>query len=259
MKDIFNKGLPIFELIEGFNITKNGNIPVSSKVIKYVDNDLLNFLVHQVLPDYLRNIDRSNSIEQVTMVLCTAISLVRGELAFLDYDLVAIMCCYYNLGRINNPNPSTKYMSAVMELQSDSNILMKEYGIKEKDLIKISNAIEELNSYTKSNAYGMVLSDAVRVPDLDVDYLIKRVTNYVVSNYTYEPTEKLINRIYNIIKLRFRDSKSPGTIFYTPIGQNTYMQSVHNIKEILNDKDIFIERLKYLSDKEFEKKKEARG
>ena len=259
MKDIFNKGLPIFELIEGFTISKKGTIPVSSKVVKYVDNDLLNFLVHQVLPDYLRNIDRSNSIEQVTMVLCTAISLVSvGNLA-LDYDLVAIMCSYYNLGRINNPRLSTRYMAAIMELQSDSDILMKEYDIKEKDLIKISNAIEELDTYKKSNAYGMVLSDAVRVPDLNPDYLIKRVTNYVVSNYTYESTERLISRIYNTIKLIFKDNKAPGTIFYTPIGQNTYMQNIHNIREMLKDKDIFIERLKSLSDKEFEKKKEARG
>lgn len=252
------KSIPIFDLIEEPK-HPGGYLAIDlSYGHKAINQNLLKFLQYDVLPDYLRILDRSRSVEHILDV-CEKSYILSEYVSdgIPDYDIVVTAAVYHDIGltfSFKNLINNDHYCSSYESLEEDKDILM-ELGLTEKQIEIIETAILEMPLDEKSNLYSAVLADADKISELKPDYLIKKVSNYIVAMYTYKPVDALVNGIYNYIHRKYGSKQSPGRKFYTSVGKDICNRKIKNIERIANDKYIFLSEFKKIIREENIKKR----
>lgn len=243
------KVIPIFDLMKPPNCD-GGFLAIDLSYGYDVNQNLLKFLQYDVLPDYLRILDRSRSIEHILDVCKN--SLILAEDMGLNYDIAITAAVYHDIGLtfsysylFNNEH----YYSSYESLKEDEHALL-ELGLTRKQIQLIEIAILEMGLDRKSSPYSTLLADADKISELNPTYLIKKTSNHIVAMYTYKPINQLVNRIYRSIYEKYGTEKSYGRIFFTPIGKHIRDRKIGNIARIANDKEIFLSEFKKLIDKE---------
>ena len=256
MINSFKNGLPLFDLLDEYS---GKDIVLDDLDLSFgyddLNKELIEFLQYEVLPDYFCNIDRSHSIEHILNVAEN--SLLIANILNCNKDIVLTAAIYHDIGRCYSMDFNSNYIISLTTLINDSDLLL-DCGVSEDDILLAADAIVDLSpSSEKTNIYSKILSDADKITEiLDVNFMIKRYCNYVVSHYTYEPLDRLIDKIYYIIHKRYKDKNSIGHKYYTSVGKQTYDKCIENTLKITNNKKLFLNRLAKLVEKE---NKKARG
>ena len=249
------KVIPIFDLIE-FSKRKGGYLAVDLSYGYDVNQDLLKYLQYDVMPDYLHVMDKSRSIEHILDV--TRNSLILAQDMGLDLDTVMTAAVYHDIGTtfdFKNLFGKDYYYESYESLKEDEYTLL-ELGLTKKKIQLIEIAILEMGLNRKSSPYSTLLADADKLSELNPKYLIKKVSDNIVSMYTYKPVDVLVDAIFETIHKKYGSEKSPGRRFYTPIGRHIRDRKIKDIERIANDKDIFLYEFKKLIDIEMEKDKD---
>ena len=89
------KAIPIFDLIKEPK-HPGGYLAIDLSYGYKVNQNLLKFLQYDVLPDYLRILDRSRSIEHILDVCKN--SLILAESMGLNYDIAITAAVYHDIG-----------------------------------------------------------------------------------------------------------------------------------------------------------------
>lgn len=253
------KAIPIFDLIKEPN-NPGGYLAIDLSYGYKVNQELLKFLQYDVLPDYLRIIDRAHSLEHILDVCKN--SLILAEDMGLNYDIILTAAVYHDIGLTADyrnlilADKNEHYYTSHEALKADEHVLL-EVGLTKKQIQLIEIAILEMGLDRKSSPYSTLLSDADKLAELNPDYLIKKSSNHMVAMYTYKPVDQLINGIYSYIHKRY-SKDSYYRKYYTPIGKHIYSRKIRNIDYIVNDKDAFIRVFTKIIDEE-NKKNKARG
>lgn len=243
------KEIPIFDLIKEPH-HKGGYLAIDLSYGYNVNQNLLKFLQYEVLPDYLRILDRSHSVEHILDVCKN--SLILAESTGLNLDIVMTAAVYHDIGLtfdFRNMMNNEHYYSSHESIEEDKHAL-KELGLTEKQLQIVEIAILEMGLNRKSSPYSSLLADADKISELNPEYLIKKTSNHVVAMYTYKPVDQLVKIIFTNIYKKYGKEKSPGRNFYTSIGRHIRDRKIQDIERIINDKDIFLQEFKRLIDKE---------
>ena len=254
MINVFKKGLPIFDLFD--ELGEEPRISDIDLAFNHTDInlELLNFLQYEVLPDYVRNVDKSHSVEHILDVVKNSLTIT--EKLKENKDIAITAAIYHDIGRVYDMDFNKNFLLSFSTIINDSDLLL-DCGLLEDEILSASDAIVELSpSSDKTNIYSKILSDADKISEIiNPDYIIKRYCNYVISHYTYEPLDKLIDRLYTIIHNRYK-AGNIGPIYYTDIGKQIYEKNIKSVLKITNDKKVFLNRLAKLVEKE---NKKARG
>ena len=254
MINVFKNGLPIFGLFNEFD----EDTTISEIDLTFGHDDLnlelLDFLQSEVLPDYVRNMDKAHSVEHIIDVVKNSLSL--ADKLKCDKDIALTAAIYHDIGRCYSMEFNKNYILALNSIVNDSDLLY-DYGLVEDDILTVCDAVVDLSpSSKKTTIYSKILSDADKISEvMDIDYLIKRYCDYVVAHYTYESLDKMIDRIYFIIHSRYKDKKSIGNIYYTDIAKNMHEENINNVIKISNNKKAFLYRLAELVEEENNNKK----
>ena len=213
------KAIPIFDLIKEPK-HPGGYLAIDLSYGYKVNQELLKFLQYDVLPDYLRIIDRAHSLEHILDVCKNY--LILAEDMGLNYDIILTAVIYHDIGLTADfrnlilADKNEHYYSSYESLKEDEHALL-ELGLTRKQIQLIEIAILEMGLDRKSSPYSTLLADADKISELNPTYLIKKTSNHIVAMYTYKPINQLVNRIYRSIYEKYGTEKSCGRIFFTPI------------------------------------------
>lgn len=198
-----------------------------------IDKTLQNYIEENIFPLYNNNFI-GDGIDRVKYVISRSEKILQENNLNIDNNILYTIISYHDL-RKNNDEVNHELVSA--EIMYNDNFLKSFFTEEERLLIK--EAIEDQRANSKNeprSIYGKILSSASR--NSSVEQSLERSYYYGKKKDPNATDEELFERAYNALSKKFGENGYAKFYFK----DSTYEQFLHDIRELLSDKDKFIDR-----------------
>jgi len=213
-----------------------------------IDNSLKDYIEESILPLYENNFIGDDK-SRIEYVMNRSKSIIKEKNLDIDNNILYTAICYHDI-RKNNDEKEHELVSAQIMYQDE---FLKHF-FKEEQRIMIKEAIEDQRANSAKeprNIYGKILSSASR--NSSIEQCLKRSYQYGKKKNPSASDTELLENAYHIILNKF--GKNGYAKFY--FKDATYDKFLSDIRELLSDKNKFIERQKkYIT--ELQDKNDAR-
>lgn len=198
-----------------------------------IDKNLKNYIEENIFPLYNNNFI-GDGIERVKYVINRSEKILQENNLDINDNILYTIISYHDL-RKNNDEINHELISA--EIMYNDEYLKSFFTEKERLLMK--EAIEDQRANSKNeprSIYGKILSSASR--NSSVEQSLERSYYYGKKKDPNATDEELFERAYNALRKKFGENGYAKFYFK----DSTYEQFLHDIRELLRDKDEFINR-----------------
>lgn len=203
-----------------------------------IDKKLERYVEQNILPQYKLN-DKAHQIDHIKYVIKRCFKLSKNM--NVDDNMLYVVAAYHDIGHHIDYKNHEKVSAEI--LYTDKNL--REF-FSDQDLRIMQEAIEDHRASLVNvprNIYGKILSSADR--NIDVDDSLKRIYIYSKTHFDNLNEEEKIEECYNHTLKKFGEN-GYANFFVEDIDYNNYLKELRNL---LNNKEEFIKRLKSLIDK----------
>ncbi len=203
-----------------------------------IDKKLERYVEQNIFPQYKLN-DKAHQIDHIKYVISRCFKLSKNM--NVDDNMLYVVAAYHDIGHHIDYKNHEKVSAEI--LYNDKNL--KEF-FADQDLRIMKEAIEDHRASLVNvprNIYGKILSSADR--NIDVDDSLKRIYIYSKTHFDNLNEEETIEECYNHTLEKFGEN-GYANFFVEDIDYNNYLKELRNL---LNNKEEFIKRLKSLVDK----------
>ena len=198
-----------------------------------VNEELKRYIEQNIFPRYKLN-DKGHQIEHINYVINRCYKLSKNM--DIDNNMLYVIAAYHDIGYY------VDYKTAQI-MYNDTNL---NNFFNDKNLIIMKEAIEDhrasLNREPRS-IYGKILSSADR--NIDVDDSLKRIYLYSITHFNKLSEEETIEECYKHTLEKFGNG-GYANFFVEDMEYNNYLKELRNL---LNNKKEFVERLKEIKTK----------
>lgn len=203
-----------------------------------VNEELKRYIEQNIFPRYKLN-DKGHQIEHIKYVINRCYKLSKNM--DVDNNMLYVIAAYHDIGYYVDYKNHEKVSAQIM--YNDTNL---NNFFNDKNLIIMKEAIEDhrasLNREPRS-IYGKILSSADR--NIDVDDSLKRIYLYSITHFNKLSEEETIEECYKHTLEKFGNG-GYANFFVEDMEYNNYLKELRNL---LNNKKEFVERLKEIKTK----------
>ncbi len=203
-----------------------------------VNEELKRYIEQNIFPRYKLN-DKGHQIEHINYVINRCYKLSKNM--DIDNNMLYVIAAYHDIGYYVDYKNHEKVSAQIM--YNDTNL---NNFFNDKNLIIMKEAIEDhrasLNREPRS-IYGKILSSADR--NIDVDDSLKRIYLYSITHFNKLSEEETIEECYKHTLEKFGNG-GYANFFVEDMEYNNYLKELRNL---LNNKKEFVERLKEIKTK----------
>ena len=203
-----------------------------------VNEELKRYIEQNIFPRYKLN-DKGHQIEHINYVINRCYKLSKNM--DVDNNMLYVIAAYHDIGYYVDYKNHEKVSAQIM--YNDTNL---NNFFNDKNLIIMKEAIEDhrasLNREPRS-IYGKILSSADR--NIDVDDSLKRIYLYSITHFNKLSEEETIEECYKHTLEKFGNG-GYANFFVEDMEYNNYLKELRNL---LNNKKEFVERLKEIKTK----------
>ena len=203
-----------------------------------VNEELKRYIEQNIFPRYKLN-DKGHQIEHINYVINRCYKLSKNM--DIDNNMLYVIAAYHDIGYYVDYKNHEKVSAQIM--YNDTNL---NNFFNDKNLIIMKEAIEDhrasLNREPRS-IYGKILSSADR--NIDVDDSLKRIYLYSITHFNKLSKEETIEECYKHTLEKFGNG-GYANFFVEDMEYNNYLKELRNL---LNNKKEFVERLKEIKTK----------
>lgn len=196
-----------------------------------IDKNLKTYIEENIFPLYTNNFI-GDGLERIKYVINRSENIIKENKLDINSNILFTAISYHDL-RKNNDEENHELISA--EIMYNDNFL-KEFFTEEERLL-IKEAIEDQRAKKETeprNIYGKILSSASR--NSSIEQSLKRSYYYGKKLDPNATDNELFERAYNALSKKFGENGYAKFYFK----DSTYEQFLHDIRELLSDKDNFI-------------------
>lgn len=196
-----------------------------------VDNVLKDYIEKNILPLYDDNFIGDGK-DRIDYVINRSNKILQENDLDINDNILYAAISYHDIRR-NNDEKEHELISA--EIMYNDKFLKSFFT--EEERLEIKEAIEDQRSNTKKeprNIYGKILSSASR--NSSVKQCLERSYTYGKKKNPSASDEELFERAYEALLDKFGENGYAKFYF----NDSTYEQFLHDIRELLSDKDKFI-------------------
>ena len=203
-----------------------------------VNEELKRYIEQNIFPRYKLN-DKGHQIEHINYVINRCYKLSKNM--DIDNNMLYVIAAYHDIGYYVDYKNHEKVSAQIM--YNDTNL---NNFFNDKNLIIMKEAIEDhrasLNREPRS-IYGKILSSADR--NIDIDDSLKRIYLYSITHFNKLSEEETIEECYKHTLEKFGNG-GYANFFVEDMEYNNYLKELRNL---LNNKKEFVERLKEIKTK----------
>ena len=188
-----------------------------------INNELKNYIEKNIFPEYSKN-EPAHNIEHIKYVINRSFKFA-DTVPNINYDMVYTIAAYHDIGHHID---SKKHEIISAEIMSKDDNLKKFFSEEELKIIK--EAIEDHRAsadHEPRSIYGKIVSTADR--NNTVEACLRRSYTYGKKNHPNFNDEELFEEAYKHLKMKFGEN-----------GYEEYESFLKEIRELLSDKDLFI-------------------
>lgn len=197
-----------------------------------IEKKLQKYIEENIFPLYNNNFI-GDGIERIKYVINRSEKILQENNLDIDNNILYTIISYHDL-RKNMNEVNHELVSA--EIMYKDEFLKSFFNEEERLLIK--EAIEDQRANSKNeprSIYGKIISSASR--NSSVEQSLERSYYYGKKKDSNATDEELFERSYNALLKKFGENGYAKFYFK----DSTYEQFLHDIRELLSDKDKFIE------------------
>ncbi len=198
-----------------------------------INEKLKRYIEDNILPLYDNNFI-GDGRDRVYYVINRSYQIIEENNLDIDWNILYTAISYHDI-RTNNEEKDHELISAEIMYNDD---FLKVF-FSEEDRLIIKEAIEDQRAKLGNeprSIYGKILSSASR--NSSVEQCLERSYNYGKKKNPNATDEEIFEGAYNALLGKFgKDGKA--NFFFR---DTTYEQFLHDIRELLSDKDKFIEK-----------------
>lgn len=203
---------------------EENNMKVNAKLKKYIEE--------KVMPEYKKN-EKGHSTDHINYVINRSFELVKENNLDVNPDMVYTIAAYHDIGH-HIDSKTHEIISADM-MYKDEN-LKKFFNDEERLIIK--EAIEDHRASAKDDPrtiYGRIVSSADR--NNTVEACLRRTYTYGKKLDPSSTDEELFERAHKVLTEKFGEDGYAKFYFKDSVYENFLKE----LRELLSDKDKFIE------------------
>ena len=198
-----------------------------------IKQELKDYIENNILPLYDDNYI-GDGRDRVEYVINRSNKIIEENNLDIDENILYTAISYHDI-RINNEEEGHELISA--EIMYKDEFLKSIFNEEERKIIK--EAIEDQRAKLEDkprNIYGKILSSASR--NSSIEQCLERSYKYGKKKNPQATDEEIFEGAYNALLSKF-GKEGKANFFFKDA---TYEQFLHDIRELLSDKDKFIEK-----------------
>lgn len=198
-----------------------------------VDRKLKDYIEKEILPLYDNNFIGDGK-DRIVYVLNRSKKIVQENSLEIDENILYTVICYHDI-RKNNDEDGHELVSA--EIMYEDKFL-KEFYTEEQQLL-MKEAIEDQRASKENeprNIYGKILSSASR--NSSIEQCLERSYKYGKKKNLEATDEELFEGAYYALLNKFGENGYAKFYFRDSV----YEEFLHDIRELLSDKEKFIQK-----------------
>jgi uncharacterized protein len=199
-----------------------------------INDDLKKYIEDNIFPIYEKN-EKAHGIEHIEFVIDRSLKFAQ-EVPDVNFDIVYTVAAFHDIGHHIDPKKH-EIISAEIMYQDEN--LKKFFSDEERIIIK--EAIEDHRSSSKSeprSVYGKIVSTADR--NNSVDLCLRRSYSYNKKLHPEYNDRQIFEDCYIYFNKKFGEDGYAKSYFKDSL----YEQFLKEIRELLSDKELFIETQK---------------
>ena len=203
-----------------------------------LNKKLKRYIEQYVFPQYKLN-DKGHQINHVEYVINRCYKLSKNM--NIDINMLYVIAAYHDIGHYVDYKNHEKASAQIM--YNDENL--KNF-FSDEQLIIMKEAIEDHRASLDReprNIYGKILSSADR--NIDVNDSLKRIYLYSITHFSKFSEDETIEECYQHTLKKFGNDGYAN--FF--LEDTDYSNSLKELRNLLNDKEKFIARLKEIISK----------
>ncbi len=200
-----------------------------------VDKNLQEYIEMNIIPLYANNFIGDEQ-DRIAYVMSRSKKIIEENVLEVDDNVLYTVISYHDI-RKNNVEEGHELTSAEI-MYADA--FLKEFFTEEQRLI-IKEAIEDQRANAQKeprNIYGKILSSASR--NSSIEQCLERSYNYGKKKNPNATDEEIYEGAYEALLNKFGENGYAKFYFK----DSTYEHFLHDIRELLSDKDKFIDKQK---------------
>ena len=207
------------------NLYKRSNNIINEKLKRYVEDNILPLYDNNLIGD---------GRDRVEYVINRSHQIIEENNLNIDWNILYTAISYHDI-RTNNEEKDHELISAKIMYNDE---FLKEF-FSEEDRLIIKEAIEDQRAKLENeprNIYGKILSSASR--NSSVEQCLEKSYKYGKKKNPNATDEEIFEGAYNALLGKFGKNGKANFFFR----DTTYEKFLHDIRELLSDKDKFIEK-----------------
>ncbi len=202
---------------------------MNEKLIEYIENN--------IFPEYSKN-DSGHGIEHINYVVNRCIKFAE-QFDDIDLNVLYAIACFHDIAHYIDKN-NHEILSAQIFYNNED---MKKF-FSDEERVVIKEAIEDHRAsanHIPRSAYGKIISSADR--STDVDEFFRRTHSYTLKHQPDSTTAEMLERAYRHTSDKYGDK---GYAKHYVVDEE-YIDFINEIKYMLENRDIFIERYRKIN------------
>ncbi len=218
------------EDIKGKMYAEMHNWVLEQVVVKFiVSNDLKSYIVHNILPEYVKN-DSGHGIEHINYVIDRCMKFAP-QFNNINLDMLYTIACFHDIGHHIDKDNHEK-LSAEIFYKNEN--MMQFFTEEERIIIKQGIEDHRASSDTIPRSdYGKIISSADR--STDINEFLKRTHAYTLKHQPNLSKQEIIDRAYEHTKEKYGNNGYAKSY----VVDEQYNEFKEKINSLLNNKELF--------------------